>query len=53
MSHKSHSTAVTTCIDPGKNTVRLIGLDTRGKIVLREKVARGRIVARLANMPPV
>ena len=38
-------------IDTGKNTLHLIGLDQRGTIVLREKVARGRIAARLANVP--
>jgi transposase len=39
-------------IDMGKNTLHLIGLDARGAIVLREKVARGRIALRLANLPP-
>src|SRR5499425_2525812 len=29
-----------------------IGLDARGAIVLREKVARGRIALRVANLPP-
>ena len=38
-------------IDTGKNTLHLIGLDEKGAIVLREKVSRGRIVARLANAP--
>ena len=38
-------------IDTGKNTLHLIGLDDRGAIVLREKVTRGRIAARLANVP--
>src|SRR5215475_6593940 len=38
-------------IDMGKNTLHLIGLDARGAIVLREKVARGRIALRLANLP--
>ena len=51
MSRKTNATAVTIGIDPGKNTLHLIGLDTRGGIVLREKVARDRIVARLANVP--
>jgi hypothetical protein len=37
-------------IDMGKNTLHLIGLDARGAIVLREKVARGRIASRLANL---
>ena len=45
--------AVTTIgIDMGKNTLHMIGLDSRGAIVLREKVSRGRIALRLANMPP-
>ena len=39
-------------IDMGKNTLHMIGLDARGAIVLREKVARGRIALRLANLPP-
>ena len=38
-------------IDTGKNTLHLIGLDDRGAIVLREKVTRGRIATRLANVP--
>jgi transposase len=39
-------------IDMGKNTLHMIGLDSRGAIVLREKVSRGRITSRLANLPP-
>ena len=35
-------------IDMGKNTL----LDSRGAIVLREKMSRGRISSRLANLPP-
>ena len=38
-------------IDTGKNTLHLIGLDEQGMIVLREKLARGRIGGRLANVP--
>src|SRR6202008_1931477 len=38
-------------IDTGKNTLHLIGLDDKGAIVLREKIARGRIAARFANVP--
>ena len=37
-------------IDTGKNTLHMIGLDERGAIVLREKVSRRRIAARLANV---
>jgi Transposase len=36
----------------GKNTLHMIGLDARGAIVLREKVSRGRIALRFANMLP-
>ena len=39
-------------IDMGKSTLHMIGLDARGAIVLREKVSRGRIALRFANMPP-
>jgi transposase len=39
-------------MDMGKNTLHMIGLDSRGAIVLREKVSRGRITSRLANLPP-
>ena len=52
MSHKTSATFVPTIgIDTGKNTLHLIGLDDNGTIVLREKIARGRIAARLANVP--
>jgi transposase len=39
-------------IDIGKNTFHLIGLDKKGAIVLRQKLSRGQVDARLANMPP-
>jgi transposase len=39
-------------IDMGKNTLHMIGLDSHGAIVLREKVSRGRIALRLANLSP-
>jgi transposase len=46
--HKTAATVAHTIgIDTGKNTLHLIGLDDKGAIVLREKVARGRITARL------
>ena len=52
MSHKTAATVAHTIgIDTGKNTLHLIGLDDQGTIVLREKIARGRIAARLANVP--
>ena len=52
MSRTSSVHAVTTIgMDMGKNTLHMIGLDKRGAIVLREKVSRGRIASRLANLP--
>jgi hypothetical protein len=36
------ATVRTIGIDTGKNTLHMIGLDEKGTIVLREKVARGR-----------
>src|SRR6478736_3326075 len=52
MSHKPAATVAHTIgIDTGKNILHLIGLDDQGAIVLREKIARGRIAARLANVP--
>src|ERR1700747_1600185 len=53
MSNKTVATVAHTIgIDTGKNILHLIGLDKQGAIVLREKIARGRIAARLANLPP-
>jgi transposase len=55
----SHVTQVTNLeavatigIDIGKNTFHLIGLDKKGAIVLRQKLSRGQVDTRLANMPP-
>ena len=39
-------------IDIGKNSFHVVGHDSRGAIVLRQKWSRGQIEARLANMPP-
>src|SRR6266498_558474 len=53
MSRKTEAgLACTIGIDTGKNTLHLVGLDAKGAVVLREKLARGRIAARLANVPP-
>src|SRR3974377_1310050 len=53
MSRKSSVRTVTTIgIDLGKTTLHMVGLDSCGAIVLREKVSRGRIASRLANLPP-
>ena len=39
-------------IDIGKNTFHLVGLNKRGAIVLRLKLSRRQLEARLANLPP-
>ena len=39
-------------IDMGKSTLHMVGLDSCGAIVLREKLSRGRIASRLVNLPP-
>src|SRR4029453_11365103 len=55
MPRKSKSTTesiATLGIDIVKNVFHLIGLDKRGAIVLRQKLSRGQLEARLANMPP-
>jgi transposase len=44
--------ATTVGIDMGKNTVHMVGLDSLGAIVLRERVSRARITSRLANLHP-
>jgi hypothetical protein len=52
MSQRTDAPVVSTIgIDTGKNTLHLVGLDDQRAIVLREKVARGRIRTRLANVP--
>jgi transposase len=53
MPRKIDSAVVRTIgIDTGKNTLHMIGLDEKGAIVLREKVSRNRIAARLVNVSP-
>jgi transposase len=39
-------------VDIGKNVFHLIGLDSRGAIVLKCKLSRGQLENRLANTPP-
>jgi transposase len=54
MDRKATATSIVTVIgiDIGKNTFHLVGLDERGAIVLRQKLSRGQVASRLANMPP-
>jgi transposase len=50
MTRKSTVDAVTAIgMDMGKTTLHMVGLDSHGAIVLREKVSRGRIASRLAG----
>src|SRR5437016_5338039 len=39
-------------IDIGKNSFHIVGLNARGAIILRQKLSRGQVEARFANMPP-
>jgi transposase len=50
-SQKTPETITTIGIDLGKNTLHLVGLDKRGAIVLQQKVSRGQLGRRLANIP--
>lgn len=52
MPRKSNVEAIATLgIDIGKNFFHLIGLDQRGAIILRQKLTRSQLSARLANLP--
>ena len=47
------NTAITVIgIDIGKNSFHVVGHDTRGAIVLRQKWSRGQVEARLVNIAP-
>jgi len=50
-SQKTLGTIRTIGIDIGKNTFHLIGFDKRGAIILQQKVSRGQLERRLANIP--
>jgi transposase len=52
MSGNSNTSVAVVGIDIGKNSFHIVGLDSRGAIVLRQKWSRGQVEARLANMPP-
>src|SRR5437016_13599721 len=47
----ARTTIATIGIDLGKNTFHLVGLDTRGAIVLQLKLSRGQLERRLLNVP--
>src|SRR5881227_3401856 len=50
-SQKTAGIIATIGIDIGKNSFHLVGLDQRGAIVLQQKVSRGQLERRLANVP--
>jgi transposase len=52
MPRQSKDTVAVLGIDIGKNTFHLVGLNKRGAIVLRQKLSRRQLDARLANLPP-
>jgi|TARA_B100000315_G_scaffold171721_1_gene160264 transposase len=47
----SQATISTIGIDIGKNSFHVIGFDERGAIVLRQKLSRGQVAVRFANLP--
>jgi transposase len=51
MASKSTAEITTIGVDIGKNSFHLVGLDARGAIVMRVKLSRGQVEAKLANMP--
>ena len=52
MSQKLDAAIAVIGIDIGKNSFHLVGHDSRGAIVLRQKWSRGQVETRLANLPP-
>ena len=52
MSRKATNSVTTIGIDIGKNSFHVVGLDSEGSMVLRQKLSRGRVAVRLANLPP-
>jgi transposase len=52
MPRQSTDTVAVLGIDIGKNSFHLVGLNERGAIILRLKLSRRQLEARLANLPP-
>ena len=52
MSRKLDSAIAGVGIDIGKNSFHVVGHDKRGATVLRQKLSRGQVEARLANLLP-
>jgi transposase len=51
MSQQINARIVVVGIDIGKNSFHIVGQDTHGEIVLRQKWSRHQVEARFANMP--
>ena len=51
MPRHSKDTVAVLGIDIGKNTFHLVGLNKRGAIILRQKLSRTQLEAKLANLP--
>ena len=51
MPRHSKDTVAVLGIDIGKNTFHLVGLNRRGAIILRLKLSRTQLEAKLANLP--
>ena len=52
MSQQINARVAVVGIDIGKNSFHVVGQDTRGEIVLRQKWSRSQVEARFANMSP-
>ena len=53
MSHNLNNAVAVIGIDIGKNSFHVVGLDSRGAIVLRQKWSRGQIEGRLRQYAAV
>jgi transposase len=51
MSQNLNSAVAVIGIDIGKNSFHIVGLDSRGAIVLRQKWSRGQVEARMSASP--
>ena len=51
MSRKATNSVTTIGIDIGKNSFHVVGLDSEGSMVLRQKLSRGQVTVRFANLP--
>jgi transposase len=52
MPRQTTAAVATLGIDIGKNVFHLSGLNERGAVVLRQRLSRGQVEARLANIAP-